>query len=511
MTPPHFAILLHTHIPYVRRNGDWPVGEEWLLEAWAESYLSIWMLLEDMVEGKAAGKLALTMTPVLADQLQDSYLEERLDWYLRNKIRQAESEIGRLDMMGDGPRKLLASRLLELYRGRLRAFENRFRGRMMEVLKRGMEAGCVEVLCSAATHGHLPSLGSDRARHGQLGVGLDSYRRIFDREPAGLWLPECSYSPDLDRVLSGFSPPLEYVILDYSAPADAGSEVSTWQPCRLGSTPLFVFMRDEVAHELVWTMEGYPSHGAYRDYAKRDHDGHGTQYWRITSIETPLDEKDIYEPDAAVEQASRDARDFVDRLRLRRREIGARQSGGFNPTLILAAYDTELLGHWWLEGPQWLREVLSLLGEETLLPRDISGESALEAAPVIAPSCTAWCSEGDFSTWVNTSTADIWERTHDAEEEFFRLMEEAGDDEGSRRALLQAARELLLLESSDWTFMVTRDKAAAYARERFYAHRKRFDTLASMLRNKVFDETALNSLEETDNLFARLDLGSWRR
>jgi 1,4-alpha-glucan branching enzyme len=507
MAAADLILLLHSHMPYVRRNGDWPVGEEWLLEAWAESYLPIWRTIKDLTAGMLPGKLALTMTPVLAEQLQDGYMEERLDWYLKNKISHTLLEMERLERMADGPRRGLASFFGDFYRGLLRDFEERFRGRMMKTLADGMDAGAVEVLASAATHAHLPSLGSDVNRTAQIEIGLESYRRCFGRDPQGFWLPECSYTPDLDGVLATFSPPLTYAVLDFSA---AQGETRTWQPHRLGSTPLLAIMRDEAAHVPVWTMRGYPAGDDYREFAKRDHDGYGFQYWRITSKDIPLDEKDIYYPDRAAALAKADARDFATRLRLRQEEISASALPVGAPSVILAAYDTELMGHWWREGPVWLREVLGLLGGETFLPREVMAEVDAREVPIISPPMTAWNVDGTFSTWVNQDTKDMWGKTHHTEEDFARRILSDGEGKGAGQALVQAAREMLLMESSDWTFMVTRDAAAGYARERFASHLSRYDAVTGMLGHEEFDAGLLSEIEDTDNLFPWLDLRYWK-
>ena len=508
-----FSIFLHTHMPYVRRNGDWPCGEQWILEAWAESYLPIWGLVEDLTSGVLPGKLALTLVPVLAEQLQDQYLQERLAAYLENRVHQAGEEIERLEGMGDEPRAALAALNRDRLSRLLMQFEERWRGRMLEVLKEGMDSGRVEILTSAATHSHLPSLGSAACRRAQIKLGIESYHRYFQREPRGLWIPECSYIPELDEVLEEFSPPLTYVILDFGAVESSPENAHTWEPRHLGSTSLLVLMRDLVAHDLVWTIEGIPSHPYYRDYAKRDEDGygHGFHYWRITSLSTPLDHKDIYYPEKAYEQAREDARIFVSGVRKRKARIQELMKGQGSPAVILAGYDTELLGHWWLEGPLWLREVLMLIYEDMELPCEVANKALRGDTPTLSPRLTAWTLEGDFSTWVNPKTADIWERVHRAEEVFLARIPSLPERSPEEvRVLRQAARELLLAEASDWTFMITRNRAEDYARERVGIHLDRLYRLLQMLERGEIDLSALQELEETDNIFPHLDLAHWR-
>ena len=77
------------------------------------------------------------------------------------------------------------------------------------------------------------------------------------------------------------------------------------------------------------------------------------------------------------------------------------------------------------------------------------------------------------------------------------------------RALEQAEREVLLLESSDWPYMVAKDRARDYAIDRFRTHLERFRTLEVALESGEAEgiETALSEIEEADNLFANLGLG----
>lgn len=502
-----FVFLLHSHMPYVRKNGDWPCGEEWILEAWAESYLPIWELVEDLSSGAASGKLALTLTPVLAEQLEDEYLQERLAGYLANKVRQAREEVIRLRGMGERGRAGVASYYEERYAELLKTYHERFRGRMIQILAEAMAGGRVEVLASGATHAHLPSLDLEACRRAQVRIGVDTYQKRFRREPSGFWLPECSYTPNLDGLLSAFSPPLRYVILDHSAPDSAPEPALTWEPRRLGSTPMLALMRDALAHEMVWSMQGMPSHGRYRDYSKRDHEGHGIQYWRITSTDTPIEDKELYDPQAAGDQAREDAREFASRLRERSGEIPGITNSS---PVILACYDTELLGHWWLEGPQWLREVLRLFDGQCELPGPIAEKAVASEPPRLTPRLTAWNVDSGFATWVNPATSELWEKVHGAEEGFIEALKDHADlDTGQRRALLQAGRELLLLESSDWSYMITREQAADYARERFEIHLERYHAAMNMTEGNGPDLALLSRIEETDNLFPGLHPGFW--
>ena len=63
--PGALALVLHTHMPYVEGFGTWPFGEEWLWEAIATCYLPLLDVLD-----AAPGRVTLSVTPVLGDQLE---------------------------------------------------------------------------------------------------------------------------------------------------------------------------------------------------------------------------------------------------------------------------------------------------------------------------------------------------------------------------------------------------------------------------------------------------------
>jgi 1,4-alpha-glucan branching enzyme len=71
---------------------------------------------------------------------------------------------------------------------------------------------------------------------------------------------------------------------------------------------------------------------------------------------------------------------------------------------------------------------------------------------------------------------------------------------------------LLLLQSSDWPFLVTTLQAKEYAIERFQEHLGRFDQLASLAEAEVLaaaDEAFVTALRERDNPFPRIDYREW--
>ncbi len=497
------AFLLHTHMPWVRRNGDWPVGEEWLLEAWAETYLPLLEMVRRMAD-EGWGRLAITLTPVLAEQLDDPYMQERFQRYLENKLRQCEDEMRRLEGLGDGPRRRINRLYFAFYDRMLECWGSRYRGRTRQAFQDLRASGRLELLASAATHAFLPLLGGKGERERQVRLGLEHYRRWFGEPPRGFWLPECAWSEGMGELAILLGREVEYVVLNFSA-LPAGQETALLRRLEPGG-PL-ALLRDALLHELVWDWEGLPSHAPYRDFHKRDLDGLGFQYWRISGTAVPLDHKEVYRREEALTCLERDAALFV-------RKLEERAASLANPadSLLLAAYDTEIFGHWWFEGMLWLEEVLRRLDQhptlELLTPSGFIERGGASSAEALRVGVTSWGRNHDFSTWACPHTEEYWKELWRREARFRSARSAVRSGEGNKRLLTQALRELLLLESSDWPYMMGQGESGDYARERFLSHCRRFDhCLAMALEGR--EDGLSKSIEERDDLFPHLDEYLW--
>jgi 1,4-alpha-glucan branching enzyme len=73
------------------------------------------------------------------------------------------------------------------------------------------------------------------------------------------------------------------------------------------------------------------------------------------------------------------------------------------------------------------------------------------------------------------------------------------------RALNQAARELMLMQSSDWTFIMRTGTTVSYATRRMNEHILRFTRLYEELKSSQVTERWLADIEAKDNLFPQLD------
>jgi 1,4-alpha-glucan branching enzyme len=423
MTDGRLAIVLHSHMPYVEGFGAWPFGEEWLWEAIATSYLPLLGTLDD------GAPITLSLTPVLCDQLEAPSAMERCLAFLRD----ARPASHALDIEAATDPAVAA----ELERA-ARQYAQAADALPLDLL--GALASHA-AWSSAATHPILPLLATDAGVRLQVRTGVEGHRSRFgDAWRGGFWLPECAGAPWLYALLEEAGVHATCVdltdVLGYGDPRQL-------RPLATEAGPLLVPI-DRVAIDLVWAADGYPSQAAYRDYHHRSARDHHP--WANDGA--------VYDPERAEEQARADARDFVAR-------VAERVRGG---GLCVCALDTELLGHWWHEGPRWLAFVVAQArqrGLEIVHLDDALAQADPAPAGALAQQVTSWGTPRDLSTWSGPAVADMAWTARAAELEVVAAAPGVGD---------RAVRELLALQSSDWAFLVTNAAAGDYPRERFDGH-----------------------------------------
>jgi 1,4-alpha-glucan branching enzyme len=256
----------------------------------------------------------------------------------------------------------------------------------------------------------------------------------------------------------------------------------------------------------VWSADwGYPGDFQYREFHKKDGVS-GLQYWKVTGAKVDLGLKEFYDPYHASLRAQEHARHFselVERTLVEFYEQNGRQG------IISANYDTELFGHWWFEGVDWLKQVLQRLSASEMVELTTASEFLAGAPPEESLDLPegSWGAGGNHFTWRNVDTDWMWPRIHACERKMEELAARFHDIPAGpvKAALDQAARELLLLESSDWPFLVTTGQAREYATRRFTEHIERFEELACMAESGDVNRLRLEEFQEKDRLFPGLD------
>ena len=594
-----FTFVLHSHMPYARLAGRWPHGEEWVHEAIAETYLPLLNALHDLLDEGIDFALTIGVTPILAEQLADADILDHFEIYINEKIDAARADLTRFQAPprpaapanpaaapvnptagaavrlgreeearreesvptseADPHMAYLAEWYLDWYANIKRTFIERFGRDLIGAFRSLQDAGVLEIVTCAATHGYLPLLGTDSAIYGQLKAGISSYTRLFGRKPTGIWLPECAYRPayytedgtlrpGIERFLAqqgikvffsethtitGGQPvgvaagdvigPYGEIKRRYLIPATSvmpARYASTFEPFYVSDTTagpdaeqhsgVAVIGRNNRTGQQVWSADwGYPGDQDYREFHRKDHVS-GIQYWRVTGPKVDLGGKDAYHPDWAQYKVRQHADHFA---HLVERELKAYAEGtGGAYGLIASNYDTELFGHWWFEGVDWIREVLRRLAANPNVELTTATRFITEHPPkeVLHLPESSWGAGGNHFTWDNSETHWMWAPIYEAEQRMEALnAANPSPDEEARGVLQQAARELLLLESSDWPFLVTTGQAKEYAIQRFSQHAERFNQLAESLEQGAPDWALATRYWELDRVFPDVDYRWW--
>ncbi|MDQ6809498.1 MAG: DUF1957 domain-containing protein [Verrucomicrobiota bacterium] len=509
----HLALILHAHLPFVRHpEHERFLEEDWLFEAITETYIPLVAMMQRLIRDGVPFKLTMSVTPPLAAMLRDPLLCERYVRHLEWLIDLAEREIVRT--RGDERSHALA----EFYQQQFRACRHRFvdewQGDLLAQFRAMRDTGCLEIIGCAATHGLLPLLAqSPQAVRAQVLIGRDEYRAAFGDDPAGFWLPECAYSPDLDAVLQEAN--IRWFVVDahgllFGKPQPRHS---VYAPCYIGSGPA-AFARDRESSRQVWSAEsGYPGDPAYRDFYRDigfdlplDYLGSGEvrkftglKYHGVTGGGR---EKEIYNVADAAVRAGQHATHYFDSRVAQMNELCAL---GFEP-IVTIPFDAELFGHWWFEGPLFLESFIRKVALDATAFGLTTPSEFLASHPTqqtIAPAASSWGDEGYWEVWLNQTNAWIYPHLHAAAG---RLTELATANQNrptpqAHRVLQQLARELLLAQSSDWAFLMKSGTATQYATKRTQDHLLRFTQLYEQFTAATVDDRFLCDCEWRDNIF----------
>jgi 1,4-alpha-glucan branching enzyme len=409
------AILLHSHMPYVEGFGTWPFGEEWLWEAIATSYLPLLDVLDEH-----PGRVTLSLTPVLCDQLEAPGALDRCLAFLRD----VRPESHRLDIDAETDPAVAAA--LERSAAQYVAAADALERRADLLAAFAPHASWT----SAATHAVLPLIATSTGVRLQLLTGVRSHRERFGEWGGGLWLPECAHADWIDDLLEEAGARMACV--DWSEVLGPGARAPV---CSKAGVLLFPLDREGI--DLVWASDGYPSAAAYRDSHRLTARNH--RPWAVDGAP--------YDPDRAAEQVAADAEDFV--------EHAAGRS-----ELSVVALDTELLGTHWHEGVDWLRAVIAACDRRGVELAPLDPDVEAEAAPAAVPP-TSWGDGRDLRTWSHPAAGGLAWVQRAAEMRALTAQLRPSD---------RALRELLALQSSDWAFLVAAGTAGAYPRERAEGH-----------------------------------------
>lgn len=548
MSQTDFVLMLHSHLPYVLNHGRWPHGSDWICEAAIETYLPLLEKLRALDKGNIAAPVTIGFTPILANMLQHPAFGTELEAYFKQRFEFcAEAPAS---MRGTSDEALLP--LVDYWENRLRrlhALWQEIRGDITGSFRSLQDRERLEITSSAATHGFLPLLARDESIRLQLELGRAEHLRIFGHLPEGCWVPECAYrgagkwkplpnAPDtgprrgieehladagyryfyVDTHMAGAGEPLGiYGAMFGGAAERMAAATSPAGPPRDGYSPyqayrvtdeldarvVAAFVRDPRSSQRVWNRHGgYPGDGAYLEFHKIRWPG-GLRLWRVTSRTSDLGEKQAYDPEHARRVAHDHARDFANLLdRLSNGRAGDAGS------VIVAPFDTELFGHWWFEGPDFLGDLYAELPHHGRIRAVTAGKHLdTSGSPVgIQLAEGSWGANGDYSMWMNSGVEWTWPVIWELEETFWTLAPDALARSDLHEILAQAARSLLLLQSSDWQFIISTGEVEDYAIKRFNGHAADTRELLGFLRDGLQGVENGSAAARTAELRARDDV-----
>ncbi|MCK5513860.1 MAG: DUF1957 domain-containing protein [Deltaproteobacteria bacterium] len=531
MVKGYLSLILHAHLPFVRHpEHDDFLEEDWLYEAITETYIPLIKVLEGLIRDNIPYRITMSITPTLISMLEDDLLQSRYINHIEKLIELAEKEMAR---NRSHPQFL---KLAIMYHKRFMEartiFVTKYKKNLITAFKKFQDMGRLEIITCPATHAYLPLIRMNpSAVKAQIYIAVEHYQKVFGRKPKGIWLPECGYYPGLEETLKDTG--LRYFILDTHGilNAEPKPRYGTYAPvyCHNGTA---VFGRDYESSKQVWSSkEGYPGDYDYRefyrdigydldfDYIKPyiHRDGirinTGIKYYRITGN---TDHKEPYIPEWGIEKAATHAGNFMFN---REKQIEHLSYWMDRPPILVTPYDAELFGHWWFEGPQWLDFLIRKIhfDQKTIklaTPSDYLKKYSKNQ--VSMPSPSSWGYKGYNEFWLDDGNDWIYRHIRVAQnrmvelaDKFVNTLKLRSKKNLTKRALNQAARELLLVESSDWPFIMKTGTMVPYANKRINLHIGRFTKIYEDVISDNLDEEWLKEVESRDNIFSDIDCANY--
>ncbi len=543
MSKGYFAFVLHGHLPYVLSHGKWPHGTDWLSEASAETYLPIIKVINDLVNEGYKPKLTMGLSPVLCEQLADDSFKDEFVEYLNQKIEAAKvdtEEFTKYDQKG----MLQNSYFWQEYYSKTLDMFNACDRDILNEFKKLQDKGYLEIITCGATHGYYPLLSRDESLQVQTKMAVKNYKKHFNKDPKGQWLPECAFRPRYE-----WTPPvpikgktdsylrkgsdefltengIDYFIIDsvlLKGGKSVGVYIDRFDALKLlwgqfekqyspreeekdktprevylvssapeGKKPTAIFSRDPETGLLVWSGEhGYPGDGNYLDFHKKRFPG-GHRYWAVTSPKADLADKGEYNRKTALSRIPENAGHYVSEID----KILSEYSKSANDNGILVApYDAELFGHWWFEGPEFLKETLINIEKNKNIEATFLSEHMARTQPdkIISIPEGSWGQGNHHYIWLNKNNDWTWKHIYESEDKMCELARYWADnpdkqDHELEDLLKQLARELMLMSASDWQFLISTFAARDYAELRLTEHYEDFKRIAQIAEKKIKGE-----------------------
>ena len=512
--------VFNAHLPFVR-HPEYPkfLEEDWLFEAMNESYIPMLRMMYGLREDKVDFHLSFSISPSLVEMLKDKLLQQRFVSYM-----ESSRELGMLEEQRTINDACIL-KTVRMYNASIAAnmefYEKECSSNILNAFNSLSNSGHLELITTAATHSFLPLFRNHpSAINAQIEIGLINHMKIFDKCSNGFWLPDCGYYPGLSKYLRKHS--IKWTVL-----APQAFALSNDKPLNGSYSPVMTedglccFASDYSLVSEIMSSEGYPSNPVYRefyrdigydlplDYIKPYiHEPEirvftGFKYWAITGNTA---EKIPYDVSKATAKACEHADDFIAAIRKKSDDICSYLK---TDPIFTLSFDAELFGHRWFEGIVWLENFIrKAAGQKDF--EFVTPSMILQKKPklqILEPAYSS-SSPGGYSQELvdNTSNAWLLRYIYKSIERMTELADRFPLQKSlKQRFLNQAARETLLLMSSDWPTIIHNNTSSEYARKRIICHIQSLNLVyEDMCKNAVNTEWLVKA-EKRDNIFADLD------
>lgn len=517
----YLMLVLHAHLPYVRHpeHPDF-LEEDWFYEAVTETYIPLIEMCDRLVNDGVDFRFTISLTPTLLSMLADPLLQERYLSHIEQLIELSEKEVERTRWQPE------FNGTAQMYRDHFRqsrwVFAEKYHRNLITAFRKFQDLGKIEIITCAATHGFMPLMLNRTAMRAQFSVGVQTHQKYLGVPPRGIWLPECGYIPGVDELLREQGIRFFYLDSHGIFHGSPRPKYGIYAPVYTKSG-VAAFGRDVESSKQVWSaIEGYPGDYDYRefyrdigfdleyDYIRPYIHGEGfrimtgIKYYRITG---ETNDKQPYHFGRAREKAAEHAGNFMFN-RQHQAKFLFDLMGGKKP-VIVSPYDAELYGHWWYEGPQFLEFLFRKMHCDQKELRAVTAPEYLAENPklqVVTPTASSWGYKGYNEQWLAGPNDWVYRHLHKSAERMVELADRYREPSSlERRALNQAAREVLLAQSSDWAFIMKTGTMVEYAVRRTRDHVERFTKLYYDLLNGRLDLDWLADIEYKDNIFSEVD------
>jgi 1,4-alpha-glucan branching enzyme len=474
MTDPikaRIILALHAHLPYIRiPEKNFPLQELWLFQALTESYIPLILCFRELIEEKINFNITLSVSPTLLSMLSDEYFISKYQDYLSTFLE----ILRRKSSNSEGEQKHSLAGLLNKIQT-ISNFYIEIKRNIINELKILSQSGKINLITTSATHALLPLLRfSDNLIRNQIKIGQCVFNNEFSFIPEGFWLPEMGYYANLDKILSEFN--IKYTFLDAHSVYLGSHRPSygNFYPS-VTNTGLIILPRDLPLSNTIWAAKtGYPGDYRYRefhfDYTYSLNDSElnefridripfGLKIFRITGNDKP---KEFYNYEEAMKAVAIHSDDFINKIRERANLIKPH----INKTPVFTLpFDAELFGHWWYEGPEFLKQIIKKISASKDIELTAPSEIQTENLDVVIPAESSWGREGYFQSWTNPECSWIYPELAQLDVRYKNII-----TNDNIKASFQAMKELLLTSASDWTFLISNDTSSDYGRLRLADH-----------------------------------------